>query len=234
MNQTLGEKEMSPQKRLSIEELREKQQNLYKVLKKKCPDGFVKDGIVDYSLFHSERVKILWILKETNDPKGDTCDLCRFLQDPAGYNSRWKQTWRSVVAVSHGIIEGFSNEKFPRYIEVVSNIEHHIPTLKKVAVINVNKRSGSPSISRKRLSEAFKDFNEDILTQIDYINPNIIIGGNTLRLFDGHRVPFSSTELEGKLWIAAWHPAQRQKCSPEEYYNSIIGRVKAWRKKKTN
>jgi hypothetical protein len=225
---------MNNQKKLSIDGLETEQQKIYQILEERCPEGFVKDGIVDYSLYHRRADKILWILKETNDPGGNTRDLCKFLQDPARYNHRWKQTWGPVVAVSYGIIEGITNGKFPIYSEIESDIENKIATLKEIAVINVNKRNGSSNISWVKLSSAFQEFREDILAQIDYINPDIIIGGNTLGLFAGHLAPINSLEQDGRLWVAAWHPAQRQKCSREEYYNSVITLVKAWYRRKSN
>jgi len=66
-------------------------------------NGFVRDGIVDYDIFAEQPVRILWILKETNDPKNHCTDLREFLKAPTTY-SKWKRTWLPVLTVSHGLL----------------------------------------------------------------------------------------------------------------------------------
>ena len=54
-------------------------------------EKFVRDGAIDYDTFIRQPIKILWILKETNNKEGKCRDLRKFLKSPNDY-SLWKRT----------------------------------------------------------------------------------------------------------------------------------------------
>jgi len=213
---------------INIQELN----RLDKEIREKYCDS-VLDGIIDTALYKKIKPKILWILKETNDSGGGDWDLREFLSDKGKLTNydRWKSTYGLVIRVSYGIIM-----RFPPFSIIDSEVDEHIDYLKKIAVINVNKLPGDSQITLSKLKKAYDKFKDILIQQINFINPDIIIGGNTLHLFynnlnikesevnkNYHSTHF--TMKDNRLWIDAYHPGQTQ-ITHKQYYNEIMDIVK--------
>jgi hypothetical protein len=107
--------------------------------------------------------------------------------------------------------------------------------LKSVSYINVNKFPGRTKSNDKEMREAYNKYRELLLKQIDYSNPNIIIGGNTLKYWD-KGYDHSKAKQSGSaryystpkcLYIDAYHPSAR--LNSKTYCNDIIKIVENWR-----
>jgi hypothetical protein len=138
--------------------------------------------------------------------------------------------------VSFGILNGYPNFKL-----AAADIETDpkVTTLQHVAIINVNKRPGKSVSYPPSLHTASIEFKEIIMTQIEYIQPDVIICGKTMPIFFNYLEieaididQFGFIEKDSQLWINAYHPSYPRRCpsrcTPEEYYCRIIENVQKW------
>ena len=195
------------------------------------------DGIIDVDEYLNTAPKILWILKEPHDevedglPSGGGWNFSNdFLAKDDYYKklNRSKATWNKIVYTSFGILDGF--KKFSQMDKLEDNPSMY-SVVKKIAVINVKKLPGfteTPSFSI--IKNSYDKHKEILHQQIELYNPDIIIGGSTLHLFFDY-LKISKDDLlhdeanyaikNSKLYITAYHPAQRE-ISQEKYVNEIV------------
>ena len=177
------------------------------------------DGIVNQEEFNTSTKKILWILREVNHD-GDICDwnMCEILQTKIkgdnGIAPGWSNTFAPIIYSTYGIL----NNLYWREIPYCSEKPEIIDILKKIAYINVKRTAGGATVNHVLLEEAYSENKQFLLSQINYINPDIIIYGGTFHLFE-HDLDF----LENKSikHISAYHPGQRT-ISQELYCDEII------------
>ena len=196
----------------------------------------IEDGIICPKKFGNHpksKHRILWILKEANDPNGGGWPLTDFLakrEDPEGlfsYN-RWKATFGLVIKVSYGLLNGFVG-----FDEIEKDLKKASEILDYIAFINIKKVPGG---SRAYLPEIAEGINPQLIQkQINEINPDIVIGGNTLWILAKNDLFLESKELsklnndnwglykdkDKILWIDAYHP-NNTTVTHEEYYSQII------------
>ena len=214
--------------------------------------NFVKDGIVDNDIYAQQDLKILWILKETNDSK----NLFGFLKNVNSYN-RWKSTWLPVLYVSYGLthpqlLDGKMDSFGLIEKEIDNEVKDPYSIFRKIAVININKRSGYNRISARELKRKYKEFREYIISQLKKIKPDVIICGSTFWIMWNDLKDFYIESQESnyirknifcngsvlsnnikvhynshRIFIETYHPNQR-KISRNIYYQSIISEVKKW------
>jgi hypothetical protein len=217
-------------------------------------EKFVRDGVVDYDIFAQQPIKILWILKETNDKEGYCRDLREFLNVPDSYR-RWKQTWLPVLQVSTALLSGTENIDSSNFESVKSRLRMNVREFylfKRIAAININKLPGDRKITSKELENRYRQFRDLILSQIKLINPDVIICcgvfwvmWDDLESFKIERnelayktIPLCNdlVKLKGKIkahynpqriFIETLHPNQRT-ISHKLYFDSIIDAVKSW------
>jgi len=192
-------------------------ENLLNELRSKNLD-IVFDGAVNDDSWADNSVRILWILKETNEfPKDkDLRVLLREIsnaQDPNEIYNRWKATYGLVVKVSHGIL---NNLEWGEWADGVDVLVKNEKVLEKIAVINVNKRAGHAQSDAKVLSEAAKEFKDMILQQIELLDPAIIILGGVSDVISEWVPEFSKS----RKIAAANHPGQMS-INHQEYYDLI-------------
>lgn len=212
------------------------------------PDTYpITDGIIDVEKYLNAKYKILWILKEPYDefdddgkPYGGGWGLDEAIRTKHSiheFNSG-RQTFKPMIYTSFGILNSFclwddmdDIEKDPTMLDA----------LKSIAYINVKKLPGFRTSNRKVIEYAYQQHKEILLKQIEYYNPDIIIGGSTLYNFyrdlnitkDDFQRNDSVNYLirDNKIFIDAYHPAQRTGTtgiSAEKYCNDIINSVKKW------
>lgn len=198
----------------------------------------IEDGIICQNKFGKHpksKLKILWILKESNDPDGGGWSLIDFLatrtDQPGGlfHYKRWASTFGLVIEASYGLLNGFI-----KYDEIEKDLKRAAEILDYVAVINIKKVPGG---SRSSLAEIANGINPQvILNQINEINPDIVIGGNTLWILAKNNLFLDESELSneswglfkgGKIWVDAYHP-NNTKVTHEEYYFQILNLVKKY------
>ena len=116
---------------------------------------------------------------------------------------------------------------------------------KSTAVINVRKFPGGIQHDGNELSQAYKEFNDLLLDQIELINPDVIICGNTLQLFEdkldfrkGIRKPIEGIKnhhyfcLPNRLYINLYHPSNepfKNTSYEKNYINQIRLAFEDWK-----
>jgi len=198
---------------MNTSDYEDKLKELYR--KYECPN-YILDGPVteDYWSVYDNK-KVLWVLRETNGSFEENFhnDLRKLLlacadnpnPNESVYN-RWKATYGLVVKVSYALL---NNE----WIENVDNIRS---VLKKIAVINIDKRPGGNRFSRKKLKEAQEKFGDIIDTQIDLLKPDIIILGNTFNYISDY------IKRRGTI-IDMPHPGQIR-ITHKKYYEELLAK----------
>lgn len=196
----------------------------------------IKDGVFDYEGYLNSKIKILWILKEPYDTDGGGWHISQSQMYARKEFGAARTTWYPIVYSSHAILNEFQmwNEitKISKDNIEVANVLSHI------AYINVQKL---PSLTREKssnsvINQAFTQNKIFFEKQFNLLNPDIIIGGNTLWMMFEHfglkgellqKQPTPNSYIvKGKLFINAKHPSQRG--NRESYVNNIVTAAKEW------
>ena len=172
---------------------------------------FVKDGIVDKTLFVASDRKVLFLFKEAYDAEASrSWDLCALLRDDwrgIGYNTWWN-TARWAYALHKTTAD--SLPKYPDSCGSTVSIDNY---LLASAVVNVKKSHGVPRSDPDELLY-FTEKDADLLkAQIKSISPDIILCGYTfdcLEFFLPRIKPLHDDLMHrhgDTLIIDYWHPA---------------------------
>ena len=202
-------------------------------------DDAVGDGIVNSDLYFATYPKILWILKEVNDPDGgdwDMKDAINDLKDPSrGIRKGWGKTFNKIIYTTNGIL----NEQTYKQIDYISDDPDLVDILKKTAFINLKKTPGGATAYKPAVEDFYERHKDLILEQIKLINPDIIIGGNTFEFMgnDFEKIhPLGEKQIlplihtyttPQRLIIDAYHP--NAPINAQDYCDSIINAVSEWR-----
>ncbi|WCC46225.1 hypothetical protein [Tenacibaculum finnmarkense] len=210
----------------------------------KFKGNFVADGIVNISEYNSTNPKILWILKEANsidDYDWDFRDALKDLKNESGQGikSGWANTFTPIIYTTYGILNDLNWEDMGS----VYNDQSIIEILNKVAYINLKKVPGDSNADWNKIKSYYNENKNAIHEQIQLINPDIIIFGNTMNFLDNDffeifgeiRIDKSNKSLhiyenKEKLLLSAYHPNNRT-IKQQEYCNLIIESVRAWKNK---
>ena len=183
---------------------------------------FIKDGIIDETLFNQAKLKILFITKEANDPKQTSWDF--------------REWWKKNIdyAFSYRLAEwsfGLLND-FPYYDKVWEKKGAAHEALKKVAFMNVKKSGGSGKSNFKTILNHIKNNFDFIHREIEIIEPDVIITGlswqglrdelfpNLEWVKSGYSVDIARFE-QSKV-IDFYHPSSRN--APAAAY-SLLGNI---------
>lgn len=183
---------------------------------------FNSDGIICEEEWKKQDKKILFILKEAyhRDIKiVNDYDLAEDLSN----NGPWKNIWKRVAEWSYGLVKTTSNytEPYRSLNEAEAN-----SYLKKVAVINIKKSDGKSKSNNKDIIQYAEYDAEEILREIEIINPDIIVCGYTigplnaaLKKMDPTFIQFKSNKettsenyhyvWKNRIVIDYYHPAAR-------------------------
>ena len=131
-------------------------------------ESFVKDGVVDVDEYARSRVKLLFVLKEVNDPGVGGWDLRKFLRKGA-----CGPTWNTVTRWVEGI------ERLPRIapwneLENVDN-DQRKRILRKIAAVNLKKEPGAGVADYDQLREAVQRDRQSISDQLSLYAPDYVI-----------------------------------------------------------
>lgn len=205
-----------------------------------------EDGIMNYELFKNEKIKILWILRETHgkfNPKkwwGDKDYLKKKIEpfDSKDKKGSKKDTWQPVAKICNKIL---NNKE--------SNDDYELAaTLERISIINLKKTSGGSKITKKFAEVLKKQENRDIfVTQIKRIKPDVIICGNTLNKIktseinfrEGKPKTFSSNAMKKNhyfcfknvVFINIYHPSNIS-IKEDEYVKAAFEAYQDWNKNK--
>ena len=173
-------------------------------------------GMVKEISYNQQKIKILAILKEANDP--DANPIREYVRNIVEKNENLIRTWRNV---SRWVTAVYSNGNC-NFEDIDETIERD--ALEKIAVTNINKGEASsktymPVLKKKALKQS-----KVLLKELEILKPNIILCGGTYNIF------CEIIEKEGEigkdycyfndiLIINMYHPQARIK--DIDMYNSI-------------
>ncbi len=134
--------------------------------------GFVADGVVDSATYLISYPKLLFILKEVNDPDGGDWDLREYMRDGAR-----SQTWDTITRWVEGIRR--LPEDIPwKEIDTIDGPRRRA-ALKSIAAINLKK---SPGGSTADAGSIYRTGNEDrafLNRQFQLYDADIVICSGT-------------------------------------------------------
>lgn len=187
---------------------------------------FSKDGIIDEDLYDCAPKKLLFVIRETNDfAEGDLRVL--YKDGPKHQMAAQLSKWAAGI---------FHN--FPDFDKVDNDIELRNKAMQMIALLNLKKYSGGPTVDFNLLN-AFSLFDKEFIKiEIDIINPDIIICCNTfiefmwtmdlksearklLKLGVNNNDIFNDVYYYNGKRVIAWphHPSDRK--SHKENYNEL-------------
>ena len=177
----------------------------FNVWREKYPDSvLITDGIIDTELWKNSKIKILFLLKEAYGKK-------RHLPDYINQSKAKGRTFIPLAQWAYAIQEITKKKKLSIFSKNKSIIN---PPLLSSAVINIKKVNGKKSSDNKDLVKYVNENWEEIKKQINTINPDIIVCGNTWSLIhsklqDSTVISDRVYKTDNYIFIDFWHPANR-------------------------
>jgi hypothetical protein len=175
--------------------------------------GFVKDGVMDEVTYLSSPTKMVFILKEANDPGGGGWDLRQKIRE------KCEGLWVHVARWAYGIA---NMDRDVQWDELEPLGEHVKVFLKSVCIMNAKKCPGGGVAESKGLQDIVEKDAVFIREQFEIYNPDLIICCGTRWLLDLIAVPEQPGDLKftrrgigfrefrpGKFQVAYWHPGAR-------------------------
>ena len=171
--------------------------------------GFIRDGIIDPARWRKAPRKVLLLLKEGYG-EGEDWDLRELIREqwqrPKG-NVWWKAAYWCYAAQN-------AVPRIPAFPSLDDDRKALIEALLSAGAVNIKKSDGGSSSNDDDI-ERYATADGDLLkSQIDLINPDIVICGNTW-WFVKHLWPMAQQIYDlvwmsdGVLFVDFWHPANR-------------------------
>ncbi len=224
---------------MEIEKIRKEQENIDKKYQEKYDKNCSADGIINIEKYCKTSPKILWVLKEINDEDGyDQKDVLNEMVEKVletksleGSNrNAWYKTLDPIIYTSYQIFNGYKHFE-DHSMDYIRDDSSMVETLQKIAFMNVKKQPGDARANNIQIQEWYDKTKEILKEQIELINPDIIIGGSTLYLFqEDFNLDFIGDAIkyaikDNRIWIDAYHPNQTQ-ITREKYCDTIMECVK--------
>ena len=202
-------------------------------------NGYIRDGIVNLEKWQVQQIRPLFIGKEAHG-KGEwsITDHCMNAK-PAEFCRESPRSWPKTAAISYALQNGFLDYSQIHSIRKAARVSE---SLRNIAFINVGKHGAATTTPPKRLSALYNQNRKLLHDQITLCQPNVIIGWNTLGLFETDRdflSRFANNKIDtgragnvrswmsnGRLFISTSHPAYF-KTPTKQYVNDIVNAVKA-------
>ncbi|SHJ40053.1 hypothetical protein [Parasporobacterium paucivorans] len=129
---------------------------------------FIKDGIVEETEWNKQKIKICYVLKDTDrlDGHADN-DLRKFLRE-GGSSTYWK-TWNNIVRYTKALLE--DEEEYPKTISKACKLEY----LPKICAINLKKQDGKSSADKAEIAAFVMQDAEFIQEQLNLYQPDVIV-----------------------------------------------------------
>lgn len=200
----------------------------------------IPDGIADVDQYLRSPLKILWILKEPYDgcqggvATGGGWKYSELLTRRYCDLSSDRNTWSPIAYVTYGLLHpGMSYEQMPDIKDDPSLMK----CLKEAAYINVGKLPAFKRSNESSIAKHYQVYRSLLHLQIKTYNPDVVIGGNTLRHFKEDLslvyLPALKTQnleaaVQGhQVFIDAYHPANTKKgLTKSIYVNGILTAVR--------
>lgn len=169
---------------------------------------FVRDGILNEALFEKQKIKILFLCKEPNNPRQSSEDF----RVNFGGGSFSPSFSFSISEWAYGLLNNF-----PDY-DYINNKKRR-EALRCIAFMNLKKIGGKSVSFRKEIEQHIIEDRSYLQRQIEIINPDLIIGSVThyrswQLLFEAHEYSKSGYGIKLLKWqhypiIDFYHPSAR-------------------------
>ncbi len=171
------------------------------------------DGIIDSDIFASQKIKILWILRE---PNGSNFDYMKYLKNPTVYN-KWKASFGLVVQASYAILQEEDEQKpAPSPSKIVYEI------MPKIAIINIKKTGGKATVNADELLAYSVAHQAEIEAQIVDICPDLVVLAGTKKYVASSTIKNIVEKLNKPVkFISSYHPNQK-KITHKAYIEKIL------------
>jgi hypothetical protein len=194
------------------------------------------DGAVEATKYEKATPRILWLLREPNDPTGEITDLRIGLREfaTAGrIHPAWAHTFTPVARTSYGLMH--PAEAWEQWAH---DQHRYAPTLSAIAVVNIKKTGGGAVAEWDKLVQAFGD-GKRLREQVAALRPEIVIGANNLYICRewidptwDPKFPVDETkpyearrDPNGTVWVHANHPSKPK--DDETYFVRIRDAIAA-------
>ena len=194
-------------------------------------DGFVADGVVDEEAYLTSRPKLLFLLKEVNDPTGGGWDLRDALREGGR-----AQTWNNVTRWIEGIRRLPQDTPWSQLSRVEK--DRRIRVLRSIVAINIKKSPGGNVANVDLLRRITREDSEYLRRQFALYGPDVVIScgsattasflnamgasdaawQRTARGIRFHQIP------TGGVFIDYSHPAAR--CAPQLLHYALVDAVR--------
>jgi hypothetical protein len=199
---------------------------------------YVIDGIIDPEKYLKAKYRILWILKEANSENDTWSYIDNFKRkDWLLDYGKSNPTLRKIIYTTYGILSDLTWEGLPD-----ASSEKSFEPLQEIALINIKKMPGTSVAITDTIQAAYDEDSEILKRQINLLDADIVIFGNTLNYFnktDFKGLNNSEQQISefgnhyyntgDKLYINTWHPATRN-MKDEDYVMDIVNIARNWQK----
>ena len=132
-------------------------------------DKFVRDGIINEKLYQTATPKILFVMKEPNNPEQNPGDFREWWKDKIKYTFSYQ-----ITEWSFGLLNNF-----PQFDDIWAKKDTALNAIQHIALMNIKKSGGGGNSKYNRMIEHV-NMNFDFLhRQISIISPDIIIMGTS-------------------------------------------------------
>ena len=150
--------------------IKDAQRSLFEEWKKIEPT-LSTDGVVDEVAYLATSPKLVFVLKETNDP-GDNWDLCEFLRNDGSRGSTWNSVARWVQAI-RDLPRETPWRDFPEKADELSNLRR--AQLRSIVAVNLKKKPGGHTTFAPLLREHAMRDRELLKKQLALYQPHLFI-----------------------------------------------------------
>jgi len=185
-------------------------------------DHFVEDGIICPEVWDKSERKILFILKETNDYKGNIAKLIAHAIKVKPKSSLWaRPTFHNIGRWSYGLLN--YKDEIPPYRIAHKNRK---TSLLSCSFINIKKTTGGRTAT-KEVEEHAEKYAPYLRRQILLLNPDIVVLGGTYDIVKAHvfpeltKVSHRVHKFGNLIFINAYHPAYTLKRT--RMYEQVVG-----------
>ena len=147
--------------------IRQQEETLFKEWRAVRP-AFVADGVVDESAYLASKTKLLFVLKEVNDPDGGNWDLREFMRSGGR-----PQTWNNVARWIEGIRNLSSEIAWKQLVPI--DAQRRISALQSVAAMNLKKTPGGHPTNLEELNKVAAEDWQFLNRQFNLYDPDIVI-----------------------------------------------------------
>lgn len=175
----------------------------------------LRDGVVDPPLYWSESVRLLFLLKEVNDPamtknkktKADTLHvrsnywlLPGLREGGISENGKAWDNWEVIARWTKAILDEVDSiDSWPDIEkDINSTAKSRAAQLRRVAVVNVKKEGGGGSADHAKIGDYFAMTKDLLFAQLKQCNPHIIVCGGS-SIYQLFRSGVNPAERESEL-----------------------------------